>query len=295
MKFKSFSYVAFVVLLLFLFSITACAPDGYLRESITEKIGINSEVLGKMMTIEIHLPSGYDGSESLPVLYMMHGYAEKESSIRSEGFFYLADILIEQGLIEPMIIVAPQIDNSYLLNSSEKTMMHGQDSVTAIYSGMYEDYFIKEVIRYIELTYNVIDTKEGRYIGGKSTGGYAALRLGFSHPDMFSKVGGHMPALWTPGMKLMEMDLMNWLYPNDITRSQRELTSVADNNNLNGLQVYIDCGKDDWFSYPLSEELAGVLEKHGYKFEFVLNDGKHDNAYIEEHVIEYLEFYNGVN
>ena len=60
---------------------------------------------------------------------------------------------------------------------------------------MYEDYFIKEVIPLIDKEFNTIKTKEGRYVGGISAGGYAALHNSFRHQDLFSKVGGHMPAI----------------------------------------------------------------------------------------------------
>jgi len=51
----------------------------------------------------------------------------------------VADELIQKGEITPLVIVSPEIDNSYGINSSETTMSkEGYDL------GMYEDYILKE-------------------------------------------------------------------------------------------------------------------------------------------------------
>ena len=54
---------------------------------------------------------------------------------------------------------------------------------------------MKEVIPLTDKTFNTIKDRKGRYIGGISAGGYIALHNTFRHQNMFSKVGGHMPAL----------------------------------------------------------------------------------------------------
>lgn len=70
-----------------------------------------------------------------------------------------------------------------------------EDNNRIINLGMYEDYFIKEIVPLTDKTFNTIKDRKGRYIGGISAGGYAALHNTFRHQHMFSKVGGHMPAL----------------------------------------------------------------------------------------------------
>ncbi|MUT64906.1 alpha/beta hydrolase-fold protein [Paenibacillus sp. NEAU-GSW1] len=52
-----------------------------------------------------------------------------------------------------------------------------------------------ERLAYVESHYPAIGTKEGRYIGDLSMGGWVALHNAFTHPDLFSKVGGHSPAM----------------------------------------------------------------------------------------------------
>jgi enterochelin esterase-like enzyme len=293
MGFKFLKISILIISMILISGITSCAPEEFLSESRTDKVGINSKVLGIFMTIEIHLPRGYSDEEQYPVLYLLHDYACDESSIRQAGFFMMADILTEQGLIEPMLIVSPQINNSYLLNSSDETIIYGEDGVTGLYSGMFEEYFTKEVISYIEATYNASPDREKRFIGGISTGGYAALRMAFANPDMFSKAGAHMPALWTPGMELMEMDLLGWYYPDANTQKSRNPVEIAYNNRLDEMSIFIDCGDMDWYSKPFAEELVQVLDKKNYNYDFKIFAGKHDLEYISEHVTDYLMFYGG--
>jgi len=287
---KSFLLILFTI---GLFLIVSCAPEDYLSDSRVDRLGVHSEILEKTMFLEIYVPRGY-GDSDVPVLYMLHDYAQNEKAIRDSEMFDLADIMIEQGMIEPMLIVSPQIDNSYLLNSSEKCLIHGNSHVTGLYSGRYEDYLTDEVMKYIEDSYNVVKDESGRFIGGISTGGYAALRMAFANPDMFSKVGGHMPAVWTPEMSLMEMDLLGWLYPTEASRLQRDPAALAYKNNLGNLEIYLDCGDKDNYSGPGVQNLYDTLVLLGYDCSLSVNEGKHNQEYISQNIMEYLRFYAGI-
>jgi len=272
---------------------TSCAPNDFLTYARTDKVGIDSKVLDMMLEVEIHLPPGYDSNEPIPALYLLHDYAVDESSIGRVGFFNMADILVEQGLIEPMLIVAPQINNSYLLNSSEKTMIYGDDGITGLYSGMFEDYFINEVIEYIESTYNVSTSPDNRYLGGISTGGFSALRMAFSHPDMFSKVGAHMPAMVVPEMTMTGEQFMDWYYPDEAAAKERNPIELASAGVPDGLSIFLDCGDEDVYSKPFADGLADVLAGNNITFDYQIYTGTHNNEYLSEHITDYLMFYGG--
>jgi len=55
------------------------------------------------------------------------------------------------------------------------------DNNRIINLGMYEDYFMKEIVPLTDKTFNTIKDRKGRYIGGISAGGYAALHNTFRH------------------------------------------------------------------------------------------------------------------
>ncbi len=100
------------------------------------------------------------------------------------GVNAMATALIAEGKIRPLMIVSPEIDNGYGINTSLTTQ-----SVSGYSRGMYEDYVMKDLIPYVDHHYSTIANKSGRYVGGLSMGGFAALHDSFLHPDVFSKVG----------------------------------------------------------------------------------------------------------
>lgn len=269
----------------------SCGPIGEYR---IDKVGLHSKVLNKEMKVEIFIPSGYTPKEEFPVLYLFHGFTENEKNIRERGFFTMADILMKQGLIEPIIIVAPQIDNSYGLNSSEESYMLWDDPIWSLYMGMYEDYLTDELITYIDSQYSTINDRSGRYIGGISMGGHTTVRLGFVHNDLYSKVGGHMPALWTENWRSRDVGFKEWLYPDENVRNQRDPLYIAQWKDLTNLSVYLDCGKDDVYGFAEGcEILYQTLVEQGCDAQWHLNEGGHTVEYIEENVRNYLLFYAG--
>lgn len=168
-----------------------------INTSKAEQTKIYSEILKKEMGISLYLPHNYDCLSHLPVLYFLHGRSGNENILFELDILKTADLLIQQKIIKPLIIVCPRIDNSRGVNSSMTTreVTSSNFNGRTINLGRYEDYFIKEVIPFIDTNYKTITSREGRFVGGASAGGYAALNYGLRYPELFSKVGGHMPAL----------------------------------------------------------------------------------------------------
>lgn len=52
--------------------------------------------------------------------------------------------------------------------------------------GNYEDYLLHEIIPFVDKKYRTLASAERRAVMGKSSGGYAALRLAVNYPDIFS-------------------------------------------------------------------------------------------------------------
>lgn len=123
-------------------------------------------------------------------------------------------------------------------------------------------------------------------------GGFAALHIGLRHPNLYSKVGGHSPALFVgPMWEVLE----KMVYPTKEIRKENDPIALAASQKLNKLNIYLDIGEQDAdFKEPakkINEVLSGVKTK---SLEFHINKaGKHDDAYWSSQIENYLLFYAG--
>lgn len=261
-----------------------------LNKSRVEKINFYSEILCKEMAVNVYLPECYSEGKAVPVLYFFHGRSGNEDIIFHINMNEVADSMIESKEINPMIIVCPRIENSRGLNSSlkYKEVFDSKEKNRVINLGMYEDYFIKEVIPLIDKNFNTIQDKEGKYIGGASAGGYIALHNAFRHKNMFSKVGGHMPAL---ELKLEEEDKA-YFESMDIWEKYDPIYIVKNNEVSPNIKVYLDAGhKDEGRFYEGCLTLYEVLKEKGIDAENHVFPGNHSVEYIKSNIEKYLKFY----
>lgn len=257
-----------------------------------KRITIPSNALEKEMNALVYLPKQYNGCTQFPVLYYLHGRTGNENILYEIALDQKADQMTQSGKIKPLIIVCPCIDNSQGMNSSPiyQNIPDPGDKNRRIHLGRYEDYIIHEVIPAIDLNFCTIRDRSGRYIGGVSGGGYAALHNTFHHQNLFSKVGGHIPAI---EITLEEEDKP--YYSSQSVWNTYDPIYIAEHQEILDTEVYLDCGdQDEGAFYRGCEILQGVLEKKGVISQYHLNHGHHDKEYVKAHVEDYLSFYAGI-
>ncbi|MCT4606013.1 MAG: alpha/beta hydrolase-fold protein [Marinisporobacter sp.] len=263
-----------------------------MNQSKVEKVNFYSHVLSKEMSLLAYLPERYNPLTPLPVLYFIHGRSGNENILFEMDINTKADQMIQNGEINPMIIVCPRIENSRGLNSSLicKEVSDPKDHNRIINLGMYEDYFIKEIIPLVDKTFNTIKGRKGRYIGGLSAGGYIALHNTLRHQHMFSKVGGHMPAL--------ELQLENedkpYFKDMDVWDKYDPIYITKNNNISPHIHVYLDAGdQDEGRFYEGCSILHKVLKEKGINSQNHIFPGNHSAEYIQSNLEKYLKFYGG--
>ncbi|MBW7477639.1 esterase family protein [Paenibacillus oenotherae] len=246
-----------------------------------------SESLQKEMDVHVYLPPGYSASESYPVLYLLHGFGGNyQDWIPHSGLPGVADKLIRSGKVKPLIVVSPQIDTSFGINSSS-----GPAEVNAIgvSEGLYEDYIAQDLRNYIEKNYAADRSSSSRYIGGISMGGFAALHIAFRNPELYSRVGGHSASLWLEDSNDFS-DQKAWVFGDQITKRARDPLELAEYADLGAMEVYLDCGNYDAFA-PRSVKLYERLSERQVSTELHIQEGGHSGAYWSKHVEDYLLFY----
>src|SRR5690242_3701289 len=142
---------------------------------VIEQSTVKSTILNRAVKYTVYLPADYETSQrTYPVVYLLHGYTDDHTGWLQFGEINrYADKAIAEGTIPPMIIVMPNGDSSWYINSYD-----GKEN--------YEDFFIKEFMPSIEKTYRIKADRRYRGIAGLSMGGYGTLIMSLKHPELFS-------------------------------------------------------------------------------------------------------------
>lgn len=246
---------------------------------------IHSGILGKDMNLAVYCPDGYENT-NLPVLYFLHGRSGNKTLLQWLGIDKTADELISTGEIKPFIIVCPNLDNSRGINSSD-TYREIRGRYGMVHQGRYEDYLIREVIPYIDNTFHTVINREGRYIGGISSGGYTALYIGLRYQELFSKVGGHMPAI-----DLSYADEDEPYFADEAMWLKYDPVTIAENGIFEDTKVFLDDGKDDEGQFfRTCDKLYSILKAKGVDVQNHLFTGSHNGEYVLRNKKTYLCFY----
>lgn len=184
--------------------------------------------------LRVYLPPGYAESADrrYPVIYFLHGYGSdnknwtitsrleidqapfpldaipprmaREFNLDKIPTYELLDEAITRGEIEPFILVqpdgslhVPQLGRPKNLTGAPK--MKGSFYVNSPHSGNYADYIARDVVAHVDRTYRTVADPGHRAVSGVSMGGYGAMHLGITFPDVFGAVASLAPGnlLWT--------------------------------------------------------------------------------------------------
>lgn len=87
--------------------------------TVSEHEVIKSNILHKDVAYAVYLPFDYTTSNrNYPVVYLLHGYTDDQTGWLQFGEINrYADNAIAHGIIPPMIIIMPNADSSWYINS----------------------------------------------------------------------------------------------------------------------------------------------------------------------------------
>ncbi len=204
-----------------------------------------------------YLPPGYAGTDAhYPVIYLLHGDGETDSSFLQIGLQKTLDRLIAQHTIPPLIAVmiqgGPGTNN--WLNTGDTH---------------YESYVL-EVQRLIDRMLPTIPDRDARAIAGYSMGGYGAMHIALTHPTDFAAVES-----WLGFFNGLEGQV----------QADRAVISRL------GLRAYVYGGADDVIANPAEDlPFAAALRADGADAHAAVYPGEHSLATLEEHLEHMLAF-----
>jgi enterochelin esterase-like enzyme len=220
-----------------------------------------SNVVGRRQHYFIYLPPCYASTETrYPVVYLLHGIPMDERHWLDEGVVEAADKLFSSGELPPYIIVMPHGDYALYTDTS------GGDQ-------SFEGVFVNELMPAIDSRFRTLADSEHRAIGGISRGGVWALEIAFTHPELFSAVGGHSPALTV-----------------NRASSNYDPLDLAKSAPIDKLRIFLDAGDVDW-TRAGTMDLSKALNDRHIPYTFTTGHGDHDYPYWASQVEAYLRFY----
>jgi S-formylglutathione hydrolase FrmB len=251
-------------------------------------------VLNRPVRYTIYLPSDYESSQrAYPVVYLLHGYTDDNTGWLQFGEINrYADKAINEGVIPPMIIVMPNADSSWYINSYD-----GKEN--------YEDFFIKEFMPAIEKSYRIKAEKRYRGIAGLSMGGYGTLNYAIKYPQLFAAAAPLSAAVFDDSA-LVNADQADYdrtfaqLYGRGLKGSSRlnqswynnsilKMVATRNADDIKKVRYWIDCGDDDFLTKGNCLLHIAMVEKH-IPHEFRVRDGAHNWTYWRTGITDALQF-----
>ncbi|MET0634441.1 MAG: alpha/beta hydrolase family protein [Chitinophagaceae bacterium] len=242
--------------------------------STVDTITIRSKVMGKDLRCVVIRPQTDD---SLPVLYLLHGYSgnysnwiNKVPELKSWASGYRMMIVCPDGGYSSWYFDSP-------VDSTSK----------------YETYIGSEIPEYIDAHYATIRSRGSRAITGLSMGGHGALFLAFRHAVIFGGAGSMSGGLDLTTLK-SKYEIVKRL--GDTTRLEKNyadysVLNVIDKKPSAPLAITFDCGISDAF-YPMNLAVHHKMLRLGISHDYTERPGGHDWKYWKNSLKYQLVFFS---
>jgi S-formylglutathione hydrolase FrmB len=231
---------------------------------VSKDVTFYSSALGRDMPYRVYIPKDVAARARFPVVYLLHGCG---TSFRDWSNYSDVGAYAAKGFILVMVDGAC----SYYVNAA----LNAKDR--------YEDYFVHDLISDAESRFPVLRDRENRAVVGVSMGGFAAVKLALTRPDLFAFAGAISPAIDVPSRGF---DARRW------SQSMRFRTTFGSSGSETRLHsdpfilvksadpahtpyLYITAGEQEPLLLPI-RRFVTLLELRNYANEFHTKPGGHD-------------------
>jgi len=238
-------------------------PQSFAGVSIQD-VTFWSPSLGRNMPYRVYLPASLPRSAKIPTIYLLHG--------GGGGFRdWSNDSSVGQYAARGYLLVMPEGGSSYYMNEALAP------------AERYRDYLTNDLIADVERRFPAAADRAHRAIVGVSMGGFAAVNLALTRPDLFAFAGGISPAVDVPSRRFTwrrwgQSMRFRRIFGPDGSASRRAadpfvLVTAADPTTTPYL--YITAGNREPLLDPI-QRLARQLARRGFATEFHASPGGHD-------------------
>jgi putative tributyrin esterase len=233
-----------------------------------QDVSFYSAALKRQVTYRVYLPAKIAPGQKLPVVYLLHGnggsfqnwsnYSDVAKYAAPENSGGVILVMVEGG-------------RSYYVNSASTP------------DDKYEDYLITDLIGDVQNRFPAATDRSSRAVVGVSMGGFAAVKLALTHPDLFAFAAGISPAVDVPSRRFtlrrwaQSMRFRHIFGPaGSATRHAADPFLLARSANPSATPyIYITAGEQEPLLEP-NRRFAALLKQRGFSYEFHTKPGGHD-------------------
>lgn len=267
-----------------------CGLHGLFAQNgkVFDNLSLPSKILNMDRKYAVYLPYDYESSSrSYPVLYLLHGGGDDQTGWVQFGEVQnITDRAINEGKATPMIIIMPDANTGRRGYANNATG-----------TWLYEDFFFKEFMPYVEKKYRIKSDKRYRAVAGLSMGGDGSFTYALHHPELFSSA---FPLSAGTGPLTLDIARTNVRRADSLaTDAQIEayynrqgvitLINHVPDTLKKAVRWYIDCGDDD-FLYEGNSLAHIAMRKQEIPHEFRTRNGGHSWVYWRSALPEVLDF-----
>jgi S-formylglutathione hydrolase FrmB len=225
-----------------------------------------SAALGREMPYRVLLPEKVEADRKLPAVYLLHGNGDDFRD-------WSNDANVAQYAAKGLILVMPEGNSSFFMNAVE------------IPQDKYEDYLTRDLVADVEARFPARTDRAGRAMIGISMGGFAAVKIGLSHPERFVFAGAISPAIDVPERRLNWKRIGKWWtfrrifgpFGSEERRARDPFVLLRSADPKAVPYFYLTAGEQEPLMEPI-QRFAARLRARGIAYEFHTKPGGHDWA-----------------
>lgn len=232
--------------------------------TVQKDVVFHSAALNRDMPYRAFLPAHIEPGSKLPVVYLLHG---GNGSFRD----WSNDSTVSNYAAKGIILVMPEGEFSYYMNAAEKP------------GDRFEDYIFGDLISDVESRFPAANTRDKRAVIGISMGGFAAIKIALTRPEIFSFVGALSPAVDITHRRFNPRRWGEWLrvrtifgpWGSDARQSRDPVALVQIADPTRTPYMYVTAGQNEPLLKPdraFEERLTALHFRH----EFRTKPGGHD-------------------
>jgi len=260
-----------------------------------ETIELSSKLVPAPVKVSVLLPDGFQPSQKLPLLLMLHGGGGDNSFLARMR--PTVEAAWAAGDFPPAVVVTPDVGRSLYMDFKDG-------------SQKWETFLVTEMIPELRRRYGLSAERTKTVVTGISMGGLGSLRLGFDHPEVFGGLAAMEPGI-EPALSFDDVKMRNRFQRDDAFFKtifgdpvDREFWKKANPANMvlankaailtSGLAIYLEVRDLDMFHLDEGTEyLHRVMWDNGIPHEYrLVRNADHTGKTINPRMRDALRFLN---